>query len=81
MSRKLHVCLDLRGALLNWNPREWRNCVTDSETGRTLTPREVKAGFLDELAKGHKVIPFGEACEGFDYAGGGCPGHEMPEGK
>jgi hypothetical protein len=29
----------------------------------------------DELAKGHRVIPVGDACEGFSYQTG-CPGHE-----
>jgi hypothetical protein len=61
---------------MNFKPREWRNCCTDSETGRTLTPDEVKAALLDELAKGHEVIPFNAGpCEGFDFAGKGCPGH------
>lgn len=73
---KLHMCISVRGALRNWKPREWRNCCTDPETGLTLTPDEVHDALLDELAKGHEVIPFGEACEGFDYSGKGCPGHE-----
>lgn len=44
-----------------------------------MTPREVKAAFIDELLKGHELIPFGDPCEGFDYKTG-CPGHEI-EGK
>jgi hypothetical protein len=73
----VHMCINVRGAIRNFRRREWKNCCTDSETGRTLTPDEVYEGFLDELAKGHAVIPFGKACEGFDYSGGGCPGHAV----
>jgi len=73
--KTLHMCISVRGAITNFKPREWRNCVEDSETGRTLKPDEVFQGFLDELARGHEVIPFGKPCEGFDYSGGGCPGH------
>ena len=77
--RVIHVCQSVRGALMNWRDEEWQDCCTDLATGRTLTPREVKEAFLDELSKGHEVIPFGEPCEGFDYSGGGCPGHESEE--
>jgi hypothetical protein len=31
---------------------------------------------MDELVRGHDVIPMGEPCEGFDYKKG-CPGHEQ----
>jgi hypothetical protein len=80
MTKKiLHMCLDVRGALKNFRPSEWVGCCTDHETGRVLTADEIHDAFCDELAKGHEVIPFGEACEGFDYSGGGCPGHEAPE--
>ena len=79
MTKIVHMCISVRGALRNWSPREWKNCVTDPETGRKLTPDEVRDCFFDELAKGHEVIPYGDACEGFDYSGGGCPGHPAPD--
>lgn len=80
MSRTVqHMCQSVRGALLNWKPRDYCN-IRDAD-GRPMTPREVKAALLDHLAKGHEVIPFGEPCEGFDYSGGGCPGHDVPEGE
>lgn len=74
MTRTFHVCQDVRGAILNFKAREWRNCVTD-ETGRTLTPAEVKNWFMDQLAEGKKVVPFGQPCEGFSFETG-CPGHK-----
>jgi hypothetical protein len=71
--------IDVRGALRNFKASEWKQCAKDPETGRYLTPAEVKECLMDELAKGHVVIPMGEACEGFDYGGGGCPGHPIQE--
>lgn len=73
-----HMCQSVRGALQNWKPRDWRNVIRDDQ-GRWLTPAEAKFFFMDELAKGHEVLPFGEPCEGFDYSGGGCPGHPVLE--
>ena len=49
MSRTTHMCIDLRGALMNWEDRMWRKCVT-ADDGHTMTPQEVKMQFLDELA-------------------------------
>lgn len=72
--KTIHMCIDVRGALRNFKEKEWRGCCT--KDGRTLHPKEVKEYFFDCLAKGWKVVPFNEPCEGFDYSGGGCPGHE-----
>lgn len=71
-----HMCIDLRGVLRNFTAREWRGCVTRDD-GSTLTPDEVREYFMDELAKGRRVIPFGKPCEGFSYETG-CPSHEGP---
>lgn len=76
VGRKIHMCLDVRGALMNWKDREWRNVITD-DSGKLLSSREAKLALLDELAKGHYKIPVGGPCEGFDYGeNGGCPGHD-----
>ena len=80
MSRRIvHMCINVRGALKNFRKREWKRSCTDPDTGRFLTPDEVRDVFLDELSRGHEVIPIGNACEGFDYLGGGCPGHPVEE--
>jgi hypothetical protein len=71
-SRTIHSCINVRGALTNWRDSEWRNCVTDKD-GKTLSPAEVKAGFLEELANGNEFIPFGD-CDDFDPKKG-CRGH------
>lgn len=76
MPKRIHLSLDIRGALLNWVDSEWIGVVTDDD-GRKLSPREAKARLLDELANGKKFLPIGE-CEGFDYQTG-CPGHEIPD--
>ena len=78
MSTMHHLCISLTGALKNFRASEWKGCCS-TKTGRPLSGEEVRQHFIDCLAKGWKVIPFGEPCEGFDYSGGGCPGHPMPE--
>ena len=70
----IHMCLSVRGALMNWSDRQFDGVFTHDD-GRSMTPMEAKAALLDELAKGHEVIPCGPVCDGFDYGGGGCPGH------
>jgi hypothetical protein len=80
MPRKtIHVCLDVRGALMNWVPSEWNGVITD-DSGKKLSAREAKMALLNELAQGHFKLPFGDPCEGFDYGeNGGCPGHPVPD--
>jgi hypothetical protein len=48
------------------------------QNGQKLSGKEVREVLYDELAKGRKVIPMGEPCEGFSYDTG-CPGHGQPE--
>ena len=45
------------------------------DDGRPMTLMEAKSNLLDELSKGHKVIPCG-GCDNFDYSRKGCLGHE-----
>jgi len=77
-SRTFHVNLSVRGAIKNFKASNYRNCVRHPTTGRYMTPSEVRDWLLDELAKGHECVPLSDPCEGFDYSGGGCPGHEIP---
>ena len=43
------------------------------DDGRRMTADEARDVLLDEIAKGHKVIPCG-TCDNFDYQDG-CMGH------
>jgi hypothetical protein len=76
MSKMYHLCLDIRGALLNWNDREMRG-VLQHDDGRPMNAREAKNALMDEIAKGRKVIPC-SPCDNFDYQRG-CQGHEEPD--
>jgi hypothetical protein len=78
MSRRFHMSLDVRGALLNWKPRDYQNLLVDG-SGRTMSSREAKWTLIQELALGRVVLPLSMECDGFDYSGGGCPGHPMPD--
>ena len=73
VTKTYHLCLDVRGALLNWTDRDFKSCFTHDD-GRKMTPREARMALMDELSKGHKVIPTC-ACDNFDYQHG-CGGHE-----
>lgn len=70
------MSLDIRGCLTNWKDRDMRGMFKHDD-GREMDPREAKAVLLDELAKGHRVLPVGDECPAFDYQTG-CPGHERP---
>lgn len=76
-SKIVHMCLDVRGALMNWSDREFRG-VFKHDDGRPMSVREAKNALMDEIAKGHEVIPCVNDCEGFDYKTG-CPGHPVDE--
>lgn len=68
-----HMCLDVKGALKNWKLKDFRGMFRD-DSGRTLTPHEARDVLLDELSKGHNLIPYGQ-CDNFDFAEHGCMGH------
>ena len=82
MSRIQHMHISVRGVLLKTDEeiaRDWRGMVMRDDGTLVTSAYEIRQSFMDELAKGHEVLPFGKPCEGFDYAGGGCPGHEQKE--
>jgi hypothetical protein len=81
MSKIIHGALNVRGFLKNARfPRGYRG-VFRHDDGRLMTPDEARNHLLDELARGHELIPVG-ACDDFDYsAGGGCRGHDRPDSE
>lgn len=83
MSRIVHCCLDVQGALKGlMRGRGKRGTWFVHEDGRHCTREEEIDILLGELAAGRKVIPFvkvgGQPCEGFSYETG-CPGHETED--
>jgi hypothetical protein len=78
MARTIHMCISVRG-MLNWNRVDAKRnmkSITKRDGTHYASFEELKHELYDELAKGHEVLPLGEACEGFDYKKG-CPGHEQ----
>lgn len=49
------------------------------DDGTPMTDREARHYIGQCLAKGWKLIPSTDECEGFDPFGKGCPGHPMPD--
>lgn len=76
-TRRFHMCLDVRGALTNWQLKDFRN-MFKHEDGRTMTPLEAKAQLLEELSHGRNFIPFGK-CDNFDHKEHGCQGHPVEQ--
>lgn len=74
--RTFHIHLSVRGAIRDFSKRQLKGMFRVD--GRECTADEAKAHLLEALAQGKEVLPFGRPCEGFDFAGGGCPGHDMP---
>jgi len=74
VSRTIHICQSVEGALRNWKMAEWRSIAKSNN----MTVEQVKNEFWKMHGEGKKVIPIGEPCEGFSYETG-CPGHEIKE--
>ncbi len=75
-TRSYHLCLDVRGALMNWSDREMSG-IFKYDDGHPMTISESKTFLMDQIAAGHKVIPCTE-CDNFDYQQG-CQGHGVVE--
>jgi hypothetical protein len=76
------MCQSVEGPLMNWNKRDWKSATKwiKRRDGGIFTADELKAEFVELLAQGKRVIPFGKPCEGFSYQTG-CPGHDVEEPK
>lgn len=84
MSQTLHMSLSVRGVISRGmrDRRYFRGClkwVTRDDGSRYRNVDELLDALLDEIARGHEVLPMSkQPCPGFDYSGKGCPGHEEP---
>ena len=75
--RTLHMCADIRGMLNNYRRKGSLKGVFKDKDGRPLSDNEAREFLYDCLAKGWRVIPYGE-CDNFDYQTG-CKGHPVKE--
>ena len=73
-----HMCMNIEGALRNYKRRSMAGLITE-DNGAEWTDKMVRDYLAECLAKGLRVIPFGD-CNGFDYQKG-CPGHEIDSTK
>ncbi len=72
-----HMSMNLEGLLRNYK-RKKINIFSD-DNGRELSDKEARQYIAELQAKGHKLMPMSDNCEGFDPFGGGCPGHEVKD--
>lgn len=75
--RTVHMCIDIQGVLRR-SDKDLQALF--HEDGIKRTGKYVRDWLKLQLAKGKRVLPMGERCEGFDDVTG-CPGHpcEAPE--
>lgn len=74
-------------------PESYTGIMRDPETGDGLSPSAALTFLITQKAMGRRCIPVSIncnnpcqharlGCTGFDYTGGGCPGHDKePDGK
>jgi hypothetical protein len=70
MSRTIHLCQSVEGALKNWKKAEWKSLAKSNN----CSIDDMKEYFWNCLKEGKLVLPIGE-CDNFDYKKG-CLGHE-----
>ena len=69
-----HMHIEVRGAL-KWPKSRLKGMFRNNETGKHLTPDEVRELLMDHLTEGHECIPCGP-CDNFNHGkDGGCMGH------
>lgn len=74
-----HMCISVRG-MLNWSDRETKRnlrTITKDDGSHFSSVHEFRNTLMDELAKGHEVIPMCKDCDNFDFKKG-CLGHPKP---
>jgi hypothetical protein len=85
-AKSYYMCMSVRGAIKDLQSRRGKKSYMNDDQGRPLTRLEAIDALMDELAKGHELIPMGDkcanpcpnayrGCAGFDYKDGGCPGY------
>ncbi len=72
MTKSMHMGICVKGYLKK-PLSEMKNVFFNNNTGEFLSTQEARDYLLDELSKGHLVIPIGQ-CPDWDYVHG-CPGH------
>lgn len=89
MKTRRGMCINVRGCIHDLQAQRSKKTYITDDAGRPLNKTEAIDAMMDELEKGHKVIPMNpkcgnpckesDACAGFDYKGTGCPGYEVKE--
>lgn len=78
---RFHMCQSVRGALRNWNGRQWNEAtewITRKDGSKFSSGEELELRFQELLDAGNEVIPIGDDCDNFDPKKG-CLGHALPD--
>ena len=78
MKQIKHMCVNIAGLLRNYGRKKMDGLFTDDD-GNDYTDKMARAYLAECQAKGWKLLPMSDKCEGFDHFGGGCPGHKVED--
>lgn len=84
------MCLNVRGGIRELHSQRSNETFYSDDDGRPLNKAQAIDALMDELAKGHEVIPMNTKCgnpcqnsplcKGFNFGkGGGCPGYPVED--
>ena len=72
-----HMSINIEGMLRNYEGRKIN--FFEDDDGSKLSDAKARAEIAKLQELGHKLIPMGDECKGFDPFGKGCPGHPVKE--
>jgi len=73
-----HMSMNISGLLRNYGRKKMDGIFTD-DNGNEYSDKTARKYLAECQAKGWKLLPMSDECEGFDHFGDGCPGHEIIE--
>ena len=78
MTQIRHTSVNIAGLLRNYGKKKLTGLFTDDD-GREISDKDARRYLAECQAKGWKLLPMSDKCEGFDHFGEGCPGHEVED--
>jgi hypothetical protein len=70
------MSINIAGILRNYKRRKIN--IFNDDDGLPMPDKQARQYLKECVAKGWVCLPVSNnGCEGFDYLGGGCPGHEV----
>jgi hypothetical protein len=79
MTKQIHLSINIEGILKVFKKKKID--IFTHDDGLPMSDKQARKHLAECLVKGWTVLPASPLCVGFDYTGGGCPGHEVAVDK